>query len=480
MSQVEIDLLASDTPMMVRSGRLNDERSFALSDANSLIGAVLEDRGALLEAALKSSRFLIRLSHEMRTPLNSILGVAQMMLETGLTAAEKDFAETVAESAQALASIAEAIANFSGHLESQQAGFQESPGGLSENESAGSLAPSSNGDDLRAVALPAGPSSQRAGDVAAKNYGDGNRLFQKKTRSFSTRVPPATAKLVRILVAEDHPLNQRVMLRMLARLGYAADAVSNGNEAVAALARNPYDIVLMDCQMPELDGYEATRQIRSGGGRFQTTPIIAVTANAMDGDREKCFASGMSDYISKPVLAHALATTLEKWILPAPDPTDAAPAVEQPGIVRIVPESQSASAAVSKAAPVDLGNAIDPTSIANLRAMDAGDEGFLTGIIQLFLADLVERLAALKVAAATRDGAALKSIAHALKGSCGHFGAARLTELCRKMGQIAAQQPVGEANETFLELEAEAARVRSALEEAKLSHSQIQDNGGTG
>jgi CheY-like chemotaxis protein len=132
--------------------------------------------------------------------------------------------------------------------------------------------------------------------------------------------------VVRILLAEDNITNQQVALGILKKLGLRADAVANGAEAVKALETIPYDLVLMDVQMPEMNGLEATRQIRNphSGVRNHRIPIIAMTAGAMQGDREKCLEAGMNDYVSKPVSPQALVEALEKWL-----PRDAAAAPKQ-------------------------------------------------------------------------------------------------------------------------------------------------------
>jgi len=131
-------------------------------------------------------------------------------------------------------------------------------------------------------------------------------------------IPPAAAgtpaRSLRILVAEDNLVNQRLAVRLLERAGHRVDLTANGRDAVEALGRAAYDLVLMDCQMPEMDGFEATRAIRAAEqGTDRHIPIVALTANAMQGDREKCLEAGMDDYLAKPFTNQTLAAVLARW-----------------------------------------------------------------------------------------------------------------------------------------------------------------------
>jgi CheY-like chemotaxis protein len=121
----------------------------------------------------------------------------------------------------------------------------------------------------------------------------------------------------RVLVVEDNPINQRIAEKMLARLGYGVDVAGNGYEATERMGDTRYDVVLMDCQMPEMDGYEATQRIRAMEARIARTPIVAVTANAMAADRERCLAAGMDDFLSKPLTVKGLEAMLARYVAAA-------------------------------------------------------------------------------------------------------------------------------------------------------------------
>ena len=144
------------------------------------------------------------------------------------------------------------------------------------------------------------------------------RALKLSTDPAAEVTPISTAAPLHVLVVDDNDVNLRVAAKMLDRLGCTAETVLSGRLALAALAEGRFDLVLMDCQMPELDGNEATREIRAMGGRLATLPVIALTANVLASDREACLRAGMDDVLTKPVKLDVLRATVQRWAPPAP------------------------------------------------------------------------------------------------------------------------------------------------------------------
>ncbi len=223
----------------------------------------------------------------------------------------------------------------------------------------------------------------------------------------------------RVLVAEDEELNRLVALRQLEELGFGVAAVANGRQALAALERERFDLVLMDCQMPDLDGYETTRRLRRGEANRRHLPVIAMTAHAMHGEREKCLAAGMDDYIAKPFKERQLARLLDHWlgVRPAAAVSEAEPDAGTP-------------AAGTPEAPL-----VDGETIAQLRR---SGPSFLERMIGIFLDQGPPKLEAMGRAVDSGDLETLATTAHALMGTAGMVGAHRLSELSRRLEAAAA------------------------------------------
>ena len=252
---------------------------------------------------------------------------------------------------------------------------------------------------------------------------------------------------VRILLAEDNVVNQRVALKQLKKLGFSADAVSNGNEVLSALQRVPYDIIIMDCQMPEMDGYEVTRRIRQSGSEsyihLRSAPyIIALTANAMRGDRERCLSIGMNDYLTKPLHLRDLESVLQRALL------------------RIQPVSVLPLSAEEAPLPEVLDRAV----IGGLKELrEPGQPDPLSELLDLFFRDAEPRLKQMEAAVASGDMPKLAAAAHTLKGSASNLGARRLSALCASLEKQGKAGDATGARETFSEIGAAFAAVRELL-----------------
>ncbi len=250
-----------------------------------------------------------------------------------------------------------------------------------------------------------------------------------------------------LLVVEDNIVNQKVACRMLEKLGYRVDLAANGLEAVEAVSRIAYGAVLMDCQMPEMDGFQATGLIRrledERGGRARV-PIIAMTAGAMAEDERRCLQAGMDDYVTKPVDVAKLTATLGRWLgAPASDPA--------------VP-----SAAIAPAAAAAEPAEFDPGMLAGLRQSEG--QHFFEEVTALFVETATQRIRQLWQVLSSGDLAAAGAYGHGLRGSAAEMGAKGMAELCRRIELAATGQDLDAAAQALALLEIEFEGVRAALD----------------
>ncbi|HXY38028.1 MAG TPA: response regulator, partial [Vicinamibacteria bacterium] len=255
-----------------------------------------------------------------------------------------------------------------------------------------------------------------------------------------------------VLVAEDNEVNQKVAVRILERLGYRVDVADSGSEALEACARTRYDAVLMDGQMPGMDGYEATRRIREREKGGRRTPIIAMTASAMKGDREKCLEAGMDDYVAKPVTPESLEAALQRWLAGA----GTSPDTDTP---------QPPTPAPTPPAPDDR---LDEAVVQTLVAIDE-DGSLLEEVVATFLRLAPARMTALR-RAASRSPSQLERTAHSFLGSCANLGCRRMAELCGRLEVLGRSGSTDGAPELVRVLEREWTAVRPLLSELPSRH----------
>jgi PAS domain S-box-containing protein len=335
--------------------------------------------------------------------------------------------------------------------------------------------------------------------VLAGPDGTPRPLVTRHTARDTVRPSPGPRR-GRVLLAEDNITNQQVALGIVRKLGLTADAVANGREVLQALATVPYDLVLMDVQMPEMDGLEATRCIRDPGStvRNHDIPVIAMTAHTLQGYRQRCLEAGMNDYLAKPVSPQALATMLERWLptsdetapaaAPGPAPvTDAGRATAGvtppvPGTTPTAPAAAPADPPACPEPPLDPGptmrrpaipvgdgrteTAAGPETVfdaAGLRERTLDDDDLAQTIAVAFVIDLAQRLDQLGEALAAGDLAGAARQAHTVKGAAASVGAQAVQAAAWGMEQVTRDRDAAAAERCLARLRVEAPRFRQAV-----------------
>jgi PAS domain S-box-containing protein len=265
---------------------------------------------------------------------------------------------------------------------------------------------------------------------------------------------------LRVLVAEDNAVNRRLIVRLLEKRGHVPLVAANGREALAEVARQDIDVALMDIQMPEMDGFEATlaiRKIEAGTGRH--LPIIALTAHAMSGDRERCLAAGMDAYLTKPVRPDDLFETLEHVHAAAPAREVGPEATTQ----ATAPETNPAQMPALNAPPADSSASEPALDLADVLASVDGDRALLAELAELFHTETPQMMAEIRRCVAKSDAKGLEQAAHALKGSVGNFGAAAARQAARALELMGHEGVLTDAAARLAELEREVDRLERGL-----------------
>ena len=270
-----------------------------------------------------------------------------------------------------------------------------------------------------------------------------------------------------ILLAEDNPVNQKVALALLQKVGHSVDIANNGEEAIEMLKKKKYSLILMDIQMPLMGGFEATRQIRASEAGKSHIPIIAMTAHAMKGDRERCIEAGMDDYVTKPIDKRALFATINRWSQNSPPDTDTLEDFSNIsstfGDEKPAPTTQPlAGFRAENAPPVDIEDALPRFG---------NDRKFLYEMSQDFQKQLPENISAMKIAIAQEDMTAINSLAHGLKGVAATFSATKLASLNAMLEEKSKKNELAQANDLVREIENEIGLVLAYLQEIDRSES---------